>query len=369
MLTVALDATPLVGDRTGIGVAVSGMVRSLASLGELDLVGYGLTAAGWRRVRAALPAGVRPSRGPMPAGVLLSAWSRFSFPAIEIWTGPVDVVHGTNFVVPPARRASRIVSVWDLTSVRYPEMCTATARRYPELVRKALEQGAWVHTGSHFVAEEIASEFSLERDRILVIPPGVTATVRAADAGPGRGSRPYILTIGTVEPRKDVPGVVKAFDAIAAEHPDLELWIAGPEGWGEQQLSEAVSVATHRDRIRRLGWVPDAGAVLAGAALLAYPSLYEGFGFPPLEAMAAGVPVVATAAGSLPEVTGEAALLVPPGDTDALGAAMSKVLGDSGLRDSLVERGRARVATFSWKTSARRLSEGYQRVAAAWGIA
>src|SRR6202035_5587525 len=102
VLTVAIDATPLVGDRTGIGVAVTGMVRELSTRPDVQLVAYGLTARGWSRLRAALPSGVRPPRGPMPAAALLGAWARAEFPAVEWWSGQVDLVHGTNFVVPPA---------------------------------------------------------------------------------------------------------------------------------------------------------------------------------------------------------------------------------------------------------------------------
>ena len=362
MLTVALDATPLVGDRTGIGVAVAGMVKGLARRSDLALIGYGLTGAGWHKVRAHLPAGVRPARARMPAGVFLRLWSRVPFPVIESWTGPVDVVHGTNFVVPPARRAERLVTVWDLAAVRFPELCTATSRRYPHLVQRAVDTGAWVHTGSRFVADEIVNHFGVDPDRVFVVPPGVE--VDGKRDHPRRSGPPYVLALGTVEQRKDFPGLVHAFDDIAGDHPELELWIAGPPGWGESQLSAAVAAARHRDRVKRLGWLDDPGEVLRGAAVLAYPSLYEGFGFPPLEAMAVGVPVVASAAGSVPEVTGDAAMLVAPGDAGAFAAAISTVLGDEVLRSSLVERGYRRVEAFNWEASSAALHRAYLEIAA-----
>lgn len=362
MLTVAIDATPLVGDRTGIGVAVDGLVRSLAARRELDLVGYGLTGSGWGELKSRLPPGMRRARARMPAGPLMRAWGSWSFPPVEIWTGAADVVHGTNFVVPPARRARRLVSVWDLTAVRYPELCTATSRRYPHLVQRAIDQGAWVHTGSRYVAAEIAEHFGADAGRVLVVPPGVTRA--AMPPARGRTGPPYVLALGTAEPRKDYPGLVAAFDMVAAGHPDVELWIAGPAGWGERQLSEAVEAARHRDRVKRLGWVPDVAGLLAGAACLAYPSLYEGFGFPPLEAMAAGVPVVATSAGSVPEVTGDAAVLVAPADAVALAGAIGRVLDDEALRRQLVELGLKRVDGFSWESSASAMLDGYRAVAA-----
>lgn len=362
MLTVALDATPLVGNRTGIGVAVEGMVRALAGRSDLDLVGYGLTGAGWHELREALPARVRPARARLPAAVCLRLWSRVSFPNLEPWTGPVDLVHGTNFVVPPTRRAARLVTVHDLTAVHYPEMCTPTSLRYPHLVQRAVDEGAWVHAVSSFVAGEVIEHFGADPGRVVVVPHGINAP--RLPPGPRSDSPPYVLALGTVEPRKDFPGLVRAFDRIAGIHPDLELWIAGPSGWGESQLSEARESARYGERVKRLGWVDDRGDLLAGASLLAYPSLYEGFGFPPLEAMAAGVPVVATAAGSVPEVVGDAAVLVPPGDEEGLAVAISNVLRDEALRSELIERGHDRVRRFSWDACAAALNDAYGRVAA-----
>jgi glycosyltransferase involved in cell wall biosynthesis len=352
VLTVAFDATPLLGDRTGIGVAVHGMVRELANRPELDLVGYGFTARGWAQLGAALPDGVRPSRGPMPAAALLRVWERFDHPAVQCWTGRVDVVHGTNFVVPPSRRAARLVSVWDLTPVRYPQLCTPTSRRYPALIQRAIEQGAWVHTGSQSVATEIVEHFHIEPARVWVIPPGLKVSPHPAlPVSRDRTGAPYLLGLGTVEPRKDFPGLVAAFDQLAETHPDLELWLAGPRGWGESDLERAIAAAAHGDRVRRLGWVDDIGPVLAGASVFVYPSRYEGFGFPPLEAMSAGVPVVATSVGSLPEVLGDAARLVPPGDPAALAAALDQVLTDEALRARLTAAGRRRVTAYSWRAA------------------
>lgn len=360
MLSVAIDATPLVGDRTGIGVAVSGLVTELAARQDAEIVGYGLTARGWRAVRAALPPPVRPARFPMPASPLLAAWARREWPPVEPWTGRVDVVHGTNFVVPPSRRAGRLVSVWDLTAVRYPELCTPAALRYPGLIRRAVAHGAWVHTGSQAVADEIVDNFDIDVDRVRVVPPGITPA-RIATARPSEGPvRPYILGLGTSEPRKDFPGLVRAFEMLATQYPDVDLLIAGPAGWGEDPLAEAIEALPYRPRIRRVGFLPDVGAVLRNAAVLAYPSVYEGFGFPPLEAMNLGVPVVATSTGSVPEVVGDAALLVPPRQPEALSVAIGEVLSDRMLRERLIALGRERAAGFTWSQAGDQMIAAYR---------
>jgi alpha-1,3-rhamnosyl/mannosyltransferase len=179
------------------------------------------------------------------------------------------------------------------------------------------------------------------------------------------GGAPYVLTIGTVEPRKDHPLLVRAFDAVAARDRDLHLVIAGPDGWGAAALSDAIAAAAHRDRIVRLGYIDDEArsGLLAGAALFAFPSVYEGFGLPPLEAMRAGVPVVATAAGSLPEVLGDAALLVPPGDADALADAIAEAFADPVERARLIHAGHAQAAHYSWERCAEGLAAVYAKAA------
>jgi alpha-1,3-rhamnosyl/mannosyltransferase len=150
---------------------------------------------------------------------------------------------------------------------------------------------------------------------------------------------------------------------VAATDPDLRLVVAGPDGWGVERFDDAVAGSHHRARIGRLGWVTEVqrADLLAGALLLAYPSRYEGFGLPPLEAMAAGVPVVATRAGALPETLGDAAVLVDPGDVDALAGAIGEVAGDDALRRDLVQRGRARAARYSWDRCAGELLALYRR--------
>ena len=145
--------------------------------------------------------------------------------------------------------------------------------------------------------------------------------------------------------------------------------LAGPPGWGEGALDAAIGAARNRDRIRRLGWVSDTVlfSLLGGATLLAYPSIYEGFGFPPLQAMAAGVPVIASRAGSLPEVLGDAACLVDPGDHDQLAGALRHTMEDDSARQLLIRRGKDRAASFSWTTFGAAMAQLYRDVVEAHG--
>jgi len=362
MRSVAVDATALLGRRSGVGVAVAGLLGALAA-GPHRVVGYGITGTGWRRLPALLPPGVAPAGGkPLPAGALLALWSHLDLPTVESLVGPVDVVHGANFVVPPARRAARLVTVHDLTPVRFPELVTPASRRYPTLIARAVAGGAHVHTPSAFVAGEVVEYFDTDPDRVHVIAWGVAPHApRQGVAGRPIGPR-YVLATATAEPRKDLPRLVAAWDQVAGELPETRLVLVGAPGWGEAELASAIAGAAHRDRIERPGWVDDPASLLAGAAVLAYPSRYEGFGFPPLEAMAAGVPVVASAAGAVPEVVGDAALLVPVGDTDALASGLLEVLSDPDEAARLVAAGRERVAGYSWAATGAAFAGLYDRL-------
>lgn len=366
-VSVAVDATPLLGVRTGIGVFVHELVRALAGLREpdpgLDLRAYAVTWRGRRGLTAAVPAGVGAGRLPMPARPLRELWKRTDFPPLEWWTGAVDVVHGTNFVVPPTRHAARMVTVHDLTAWRFPELVAPASRDFPALVERAVRTGAAVHVNSRSVGDEVEAELGVAPERVRVVYPGVPPVVRG-DAGRGRalaGSDRYVLALGTVEPRKDLPGLVTAFDAVAATVTGVRLVVAGPDGWGTPAYEAAVAAAAHRDRVVRLGYVGDRDRadLLAGATLFAYPSVYEGFGFPPLEAMTCGTAVVATRAGAVPEVCGDAAALVDVGDVDGLAEVMGSLLGDDTARAALVAAGCEHVQRFSWETCAREMAALY----------
>lgn len=351
---MALDATPLIGRPTGVGAFCAGLLAGLAARPDVAPAAF---AVSWRRRHAIddrVPRGVDIVRRPMPARPLHAVWRSADVPPLEWFVGRTDVVHGTNYVVPPTRRAARVVTVHDLTTVRYPELCNRATLAFPALVRRAIAGGAWVHTHSASVAAEVTEAFGAPVTRVRPVASGVPA-LPPPDVGaparflPGAATR-YVLAVGTAEPRKDLPGLVQAFDALAASRRELALVLAGPAGWGSADLERAVAGAAAKGRITRTGWVDDAtlAGLMAGAAVLAYPSVYEGFGYPPLQAMAAGVPVVATRDGSLEEVLGDAALLVPVRDVDALGGALAEVLDHEAKAAELVRRGRAHAAGYTW---------------------
>jgi glycosyltransferase involved in cell wall biosynthesis len=239
-------------------------------------------------------------------------------------------------------------------------------RRFGAALRRAVRRGAWVHTPSRFVAEEAAE--ILGTDRVVPVPHGVPRLAMAAAPIVGLvGDSPFILALGTLEPRKNIARLVEAFADVSSRHPDVSLLVAGADGPAKPAVEaarEALPVAMRR-RVHLAGYVDDRvrSALLAKATLFVYPSIYEGFGFPILEAMAAGTPVLAGDAGAIPEVAGDGALLVDPTDTAALADAINRALEDDDLRGTLIRAGRRRAASFSWRTAAAGLTDLYRRAA------
>jgi glycosyltransferase involved in cell wall biosynthesis len=360
-LRVQIEVSPLLLTHpTGVSQFCSGLLSGLATNPSIDVSAFVMARKRGDELGAVVPAGCGVRQFGVPVRLLDRAWHHVDWPPLEWFLGRAEVIHGTNFVVPPSSTAARVVTVHDLTPVKFRELCDPRSLRFREAVQRAVAGGAWVHTPSEFVAAEVIDAFQAEPEMVKAIWPGIPDLSLANPETPIPSGAPrrlfpghgrYILAVGTIEPRKDYPTLVAAFDRMAGDHSDVALVIAGSPGWGSDAVDQAVATARHRDRIIRLGYVADADmwSWLTGSALLAYPSRYEGFGLPPVLAMAAGVPVVATSAGAIPEVVGDAALLVPVGDAHALAAALSLVLDDADRSASLVAAGRSRAALFTWE--------------------
>jgi glycosyltransferase involved in cell wall biosynthesis len=359
---VAIDVGSLVGPRTGVGVGVAHLVEALEALPDAPtLLPYVLS------FRARLPSGTRRLR--LPAALAHRLWAHLDVPDATRQLGRPALVHGTNYVVPPAR-CPRLVSVYDCWFLRHPEDVHPDVARAGAVLRRAVARGAVVHASSRATAAEVAALLDPARVEVVHLgavpldPPPAHPARTVADRLAGR---PYVLALGTIEHRKNLHRLVDAFGRLHSIHPDFVLVLAGADGNGTGDVATSVFrlSAAAAASVVRLGRVDDASKswLLHHASVLAYPSLDEGFGFPLLEAMAADVPVVASTAGSIPEVAGDAALLVDPLDVDALAGAIDRVLADDRLHHELVTAGRARVARFSWRTTATRMAALYAALA------
>jgi glycosyltransferase involved in cell wall biosynthesis len=364
---VAIDVTPMASAvRTGIGQTVAGLLNVLpnrAAAAGIEILPYALSLRA-RQARTMLPPQTRCV--PIPARLLLPSWACFGRPSIRPFLGRPDLVHATNYLTPPGMRA--VVWVHDVAFMHNASMGSADARQYGATVRRAIRNGATVVTGAFAIASDIRSVFADDfrrDDQIVVVPLALPTLPPAAPSLPaGVPTRPYALSLGTLEPRKNHVGLIAAFARCSATT-DLDLVIAGPAGSALPAIESALTeldIAT-RNRIHVIGPVSDQErvALLTHARLLAYPSLAEGFGLPILEAMAVDTPVVASNVGSIPEVAGDAAVLIEPNDTDELAATIVRLHEDESLRRTLIERGRSQAARFTWEHTADGLIACYQQ--------
>lgn len=353
-LRVAVDASPLLGQRTGVGRYVDGVLTGLASLaGAPEPL---LTFFGRRHVPAELPPRTRMARR-LPSRVLAPMWARSSFPPIEVLTGRVDVFHAGNYVLPPLWRAAGVVTVHDLSFLRYPETVDAYVATYRELVPDAVRRAARIVTVSQAVQEEVVSEYRLDPATVVVAPNGVDvgwSTARPLDAvGRARLGLPerYVLFVGNVEPRKGLPTLARAHAAARRDDPDVPvLALAGPAGWGDAWEDSAPEA---RDVVR-LGFLADEDlrAAMAGAVALCMPSLYEGFGLPILEALACGVPALVSDIPAHREVAADLATYVPAREVDAWAQGLLDVSHEDGPHPAMQGARRRRAAGFTWERSA-----------------
>ena len=357
---VALDTGPLYGKVTGVGRSVLEVVAEMRRRpADVTVVPYVVS------FRAPLEPGTR--RLPYPAAVAVRSWGRCNHPGARRALAGVQLIHGTNFVVPPSD-LPRLVTVHDCWALRHPDATTPAVNRAMRALRHAVEGGAHVHAPSRATAEGVREIFP--KAAVTVVPWATPRIVESPGVRPSGAhwseGTPLLTAVGTIDQRKNLVRLVAAFADLAGEFPELLLVLAGSPGNATVDVEQAIDALPpdQRHRVIRLGHL-EADEIVwlhRHSSVIAYPSLDEGFGFPILEAMAVGTPVVAANSGSLPEIAGDAALLVDPLDVDGLAAAIHTALTDSATRRSLVEAGRLRHRHFSWPATADGLVELYRQL-------
>lgn len=356
---VAIDVTPMVAARTGIGHWVADLVEALLALDEPpDVIPYVLS----RGATEDRIAGLHAVRLPAPASGAVKLWGWVGWPALDGRLGNATVVHGTNFVAPPSRRRAVVVTVHDVTFARFPELCSPAARAAGRVAGRLARRGAWIHTHTDHVAAEVRELFGT--NRVRVVAPGVPVLPPAGqgDHQPALPPSPFILALGTLEPRKRHVNLVASFAKVSVAHPEATLVLAGPDGPARGVVDTAIASlpADARDRVVLTGRIDDStrAALLRNAAVFVYPSLYEGFGLVMLEAMSVGTPVVAARGGGSADWAGGGAVLVD-GEPDELAGAIDQVLEDDTLRAQLAARGLARASEYRWEATARGMADLY----------
>jgi glycosyltransferase involved in cell wall biosynthesis len=373
---VGFDITPLAGQRTGVGNYCYYLLKHLLqlpdSLGSAECRVTGFSAS-LTPPRLDGFESLRYRRLKIPTRALYKSWEWFRFPRIELLMPGIDVYHATNYFLPPARSARRVVTFHDLAFIRRPELCS------PKI------SGMFARNAARFAAEAdavIACSESTRTDTIELLgadPAKVVVAYEAVDEDFAPIERaeaaaklertygirqPFLLFVGTIEPRKNLCALVQAFARIAGDIPHT-LVLAGGPGWNSQPVFEAIEQLGLRDRVLCTGFVSnhsDLACFYSAADLFVFPSLYEGFGLPLLEAMTCGCPIGASNTSSVPEVAGEAALYFDPASPDDIAATIMRLIEDAPLRNSLVARGLAQAEKFSWDNCARATMDVYKRV-------
>jgi glycosyltransferase involved in cell wall biosynthesis len=372
---LSLDASAVPARPAGAGRYVLDLVEALGRRDDVNLTLL-CRSGDETRWRLAARQAVVLGRVPSPRPLRL-AWEQLRLPAM-LGRLPVDVHHAPHYTMPERASLPRVVTIHDLSFVEHPQWHEpAKVAFFRRALRVAAAEADAIVAVSRATAERLEALLS-PRGPVHVIPHGVDhARFRPLDPDDLEGAvldraalrrigaePPYVAFVGTLEPRKDVPTLVRAFDRLAGAHPELTLVLAGGRGWGALAVDAAVKAATHGHRVCVAGYISEEqkAALLRNAEAVSYASLEEGFGFPALEALACGTPVVTTAGSGMQEVTGEAALLVPAGDPIALAEALeTAVLGGPD-----VERRRAQGLTvaghYTWDASAAAHTEVYRSV-------
>jgi glycosyltransferase involved in cell wall biosynthesis len=386
---ILIDYRPALRQRTGVGEYVHQLARGLArqrvdraderrvgdrrAASNADSVD--IFTASWKdrpapTAVADLGPAVHVIDRRIPVRLLNAAWHRAGWPPVEWLAGrSYDIVHSPTPLLIPSRRAARVVTIHDLDFLLRPDRARAEMRRtYPALVRSHAAAADGIIVPCQHVASQVVDLLRVDPDRVSACPHGVPQWSATGPTVPGNPNGQYILFLGTLEPRKNVDGLLAAYADLCTRRPDAPpLTLAGASVPGAEGWREVIARPPLAGRVAYHGYVDDADrqALYSGARLLVLPSFNEGFGLPVAEAMSLGVPVVASNRGSLPEVSGGAAVLIDPEDICELSRAMERMIFDCDLARRMAEDGLRQAKQYTWQRSAELTRAAYERAIAA----
>ena len=361
-MRILADYRPALRQRTGVGEYLHQFVRAYAAAypGEITLF-----TSSWKdRPSPGLASelGVEVVDRRIPVRVLNLLWHRAGWPPVETLAGGFDVVHAAHPLLIPARRAAQVITIHDLFFLSHPEQTSAEIRRdYPALAARHARRAHAVITSTEHGKRLIGAQFGVAADRIHVCPPGAPSW-RTLGHGPHVPRDGYVLFVGTLEPRKNVGALLDAYALLLRRRAGAPpLVLAGRATQEAAGWLDRIAKPPLAGHVRHLGYVAhdEREGVYAGARALVLPSLDEGFGLPALEAMSAGIPVVASNRGSLPEVVGSGGLVVDPDDLEGIAAALEHLISDDRAAAAWASAGLARSRAFTWTHAASILRNAY----------
>jgi glycosyltransferase involved in cell wall biosynthesis len=375
-MRIAIDYTAAIRQRAGIGNYVRKLVDAMLEQDASNQ--YTLLTSGRPTRERPFPTAdnVRGRSIFIPDRYLNIIWYRWRLPLYATYfSGQVDIYHGPDFALPPIGKTLRkVVTVHDLSFLEHPEYAVPSLAAYlKKIVPEAVTAADVVCTVSHEVSRTLVEHFQTPREKLVVIPNGVSPHFKRISDPVLLGAtrhkfglkHPLVLAVGTLEPRKNHIGLIKAFyQAQKKKRGPAMLALAGGKGWLYEETQRLVEELKLEKKVRFLGRVSDLELVTlySLADVFAFPSFVEGFGVPPLEAMACGAPVITSNTSSLPEAVGDAALLIDPYNTGELSGAITRILENKQLQEELRQKGYERVKEYTWPTSAHKMLSVYQKL-------
>jgi glycosyltransferase involved in cell wall biosynthesis len=361
-LTILVDYRPALRARTGVGEYIHELVRAYTAAYDDHVA---IFSSSWKDRPQSDTAGrlhVRVVDRRIPVRVLNYLWHRSEWPPIELVAGPADIVHAAHPLLIPSRRAAQVITIHDLFFLSHPEQTHGEIRRdYATLAPAHARRAHAVITSSDYTRGLVVSEFGVPADRVYVCPFGAPVW-RELGKSPNVPADGYLLFLGTLIARKNVATLLDAYARLLERMPNApRLVLAGSATPAAAAWLSRISREPLKGRVEHIGYVQDDSRerLYAGARALVMPSLDEGFGIPALEAMSAGVPVIASNRGSLPEVVGRGGTLLDANDVDGFAASMERVVRDDDWAAAQGRAGLERASAFNWASTAGRLRQAY----------
>ncbi len=383
MLKIVLDATPVTPQPSGVGLYVTNLLANLSTLQsqedfELGII-YQPRLNNWLKRNLAFPENLQtyPNKKVLPIPVKISNILINNFPQLfsnylQKFTDSVDIIHGTNYSVFPYPQSRKVITIYDLAFLRYPQYLDSVAANYGKKVKKCLQWTDLIIAISESTKRDIIQYLDIPPEKIWVTPLASRYTPDYLSQLPLDAvkksinydfNQPYILFVSTIEPRKNITTLITAFNYLKQKHGiPHNLLLIGKPGWRYEPIFESIKNSPYNQNIYHLDYLSDQAVAFcySRADVFAYPSYYEGFGLPVLEAMTLGTPVVTSNVSSLPEVAGNAALTIDPNQPIQLAEAIYKVINDNLLRQELIEKGKHQAQQFSWQKTARQTIAAYK---------
>jgi glycosyltransferase involved in cell wall biosynthesis len=385
MFKVIIDVTPIDSQPSGVGLYVFNLVEALSKLEYTESFELGLAyqpgLKNWLKGKLNFPDNLQlyPNIYQIPIPVRLSNLFLDYLPQIfphylQPILGKPNVFHGTNYTVYPYKNIQKVITIYDLSFIRYPEYTNSVVQQYTKRLIKCLEWTDLIITISESSKQDIINYLKVPAEKIFVTPLASQYNAnflssldldKEVDNINYDFSKPYLLFVSTIEPRKNINAIISAFNFLKQKYKvEHQLVLIGKKGWNYEPIFTAIQNSPCKDEIHHLDYLSNELVALfySKADVFLYPSHYEGFGLPVLEAMTLGTPVITSNTSSIPEVTGDAAILIDPNDYMQLAEAILQVISDSQLRQNLINKGKIRADLFSWERTAKETLKAYKSI-------